>query len=140
MAAVEMFDYLSDMTPDYTLTTLSVTPTSVLVEEVAYKQITYETDDLDVLAVTLGTSPRFVVALQWEYQTPEDAGTILDFYFDAAKAKGMARSFYWQHPLDGHTYVVKFATPLQREYRAGFSNLQWIREVRLRVIGRKAEA
>jgi hypothetical protein len=38
MAAKEMYDYLSTVTPDYSATTLSVKPQNVLTETVSWKQ------------------------------------------------------------------------------------------------------
>ncbi len=139
MAAQEMYDYLPTVTPDYTAATLTVTPSNVLTEQGEYTQIVHETDDLSTYVTTLGVYPIFYVTLQWEHLSAADAGTIVDFYFNSSKGYGQARSFYWQHPLDGHTYVVKFASPLPREFRAGLGQYHSIAQIRLRVIGRKAD-
>ncbi|MCK9265211.1 MAG: hypothetical protein M0R18_15615 [Deltaproteobacteria bacterium] len=140
MAAKEMYDYLSTATPDYSATTLSVTPTDVLVEDGQFNQALHQTDDNGRNVVTLADTPIFVVRLQWQMRSEEDAGTIVDFYFDTDKAKGMARSFKWSHPLDGHTYVVKFASPLPRGFSSRVPNRHNIDEVQLAVLGVIADA
>lgn len=139
MAAVEMYDYLNEVTPDYA-GTLSVTPTEVLVEQGNFQQLTYEMDSGDAEVVSLSQNRTFLVTLQWDAQNPDDAGTIVDFYFDTAKGFGRARTFYWQHPLDGHTYVVRFWSDLAREMRGGYGTRQWIKSVTLKVEGKKLDA
>lgn len=139
MALKEMYDYLPTVTPDYTVAILQVSPTDVLVEAGEYRQIVYETDSASTIVTTLSTYPVFTVTLQWSYASLDDTGTILDFYLDSAKAQGQARSFYWEHPTDGHTYVVKFSGPIQREYQAGYTTMATVSRVTLRVIGRKAD-
>jgi hypothetical protein len=47
---------------------------------------------------------------------------------------GIERSFQWQHPDDGHTYVVRFACDLARERKA--YDIYGIMNVKLRVLGR----
>jgi hypothetical protein len=49
----------------------------------------------------------------------------------------MAESFYWQHPRDGHTYTVKFLTPLQTAHRASLASTMDIYQVQLDVLGVK---
>jgi hypothetical protein len=135
-----MYDYLDTVTPDYTTAVLSVTPTEVLEEEGEFRQIVHTMDDGTEAVVSLSTKRWFWVTLQWDYRPEADAGTIMDFYFDTVKAYGMARSFYWQHPRDGHTYVVKFADKLRRAHHAWVVDHLSVRGMRLRVIGRKLDA
>jgi len=135
MAAKEMYDYLSAESPDYSTTTLTVNPQRVLVEESSWAQTVQEADDRTEQVLSLG-GPFFDVTLEWAVITEADAGTIFDFFNDTAKGKGFARSFKWAHPVDGHTYVVRFRSPLRRAYSADMPSYREVDAVDLRVIGR----
>lgn len=139
MAAMEMYDYVGDRVADYTATELTVTPQKVLTESGDKGQVVHQFDDLSVSVVSLSDSSSFTVTLQWDLITPEEAGTIVDLWHDASKANGRERTFYWPHPRDGHTYVVRFLEPLQRAYRHNFAAHQQITQIKLKVEGRKAE-
>lgn len=132
MALQEMYDYLSSKTADYTATTLNINPQGIMVESGEFNQIKHEMDDNTDEVITVSDTPYFEVELQWTNISNEDAGTIIDFFFDTAKGKGMARSFQWAH-IDGHTYVVKFASAVSRELSN--PNRQKITSVKLKVIG-----
>lgn len=138
MAAKEMYDYLSTVSPDYNAT-LGVTPQNVLVEDSSWNQNVQETDDRTEQVLTLG-GPFFDVRLEWTAITAADAGTIFDFFNDTSKGKGFARSFKWDHPLDGHTYVVRFRSKLKRTYSTAMPGYQQVDAIDLRVIGRIADA
>jgi len=138
MAAKEMYDYLSDVTADYTTTELSVAPQRILVEQGSMgSQVVHEADDASEQVITFSSDNIFFVTLQWDAITEADAGTIFDFFHDTSKAKGKARSFYWQHPKDGHTYTVKFKSTLNRSYASNMPNHQAIEQVTLKVLGNK---
>lgn len=138
MAAKEMRDYLSNVVADYTSTELSVSPQQTLIEKGSLgNQIVHEADDNSEQVITLSSDSEFIVTLQWTAISEADAGTIFDFFHDNSKAKGFARSFYWQHPKDGHTYTVKFRSELERRYRTQLHNYQEIAQVKLKVIGYK---
>jgi hypothetical protein len=133
-----MYDYLNTVAPDYD-GTLNVTPQNVMVEKTTWKQNVQETDDGTEQVLSLG-GPHFLVSLQWTSLNESDAGTITDFYNDSAKGKGFARSFKWDHPTDEHTYVVKFRSAMQKRYVAQKGVYREISEIKLKVIGRIADA
>jgi hypothetical protein len=135
MAAKEIYDYLSAVTPDYSTTVLEVSPQRILVEEASWKQNIFETDDRSEQVITLG-GPFFDVTLEWPAISESDAGTIFDFFNDTNKGRGFARSFQWSHPKDGHVYVVKFRSVLKRTYSAEQPSSMKIDSVGLRVVGR----
>lgn len=139
MAAKEMYDYLSVVSPDYSATTLSVTPQNILSEMVSWKQNVQETDDGTEQVLSLG-GPFFKVQLQWDVISDADAGTIFDFFSDSSKGKGFAQSFKWEHPTDDHTYVVKFRSKLKRVFSVQMASYRKIDAVDLKVIGRIADA
>ncbi len=138
MAEKEMYDYLSNVTPDYNAT-LDVTPQRTLPEDISWHQIVQEADDRTEQVLTLG-GPFFDIRLEWAGITPADSGTIMDFYSDPNKAKGFARSFKWDHPKDGHTYVVKFRSRLRRVYTTNMPGHHRVDALDLRVIGRIPDA
>lgn len=138
MAAKEMYDYLSVATPDYSATTLSIGCQVQLVEEGEFSQEVHEGDDTSEEVISFSTSPILYVELQWPVKSESDTGTILDFFLDTSKGYGYSRSFKWDHPTDGHTYVVKFRSKIQRVYRPGV--FYGINTIKLKVIGTIADA
>ena len=107
MAAKEMYDYLQAATADYTTTTLTIKPSAI--RETGQKNIEINTgDDESEERVAVSLQTIFYVTLSWRHKSESDAGTIFDFYNDQAKGAGEGRSFKWEHPTDGHTYVVRF--------------------------------
>lgn len=142
MAAKEIYDYVSTVVPDYSTTALSVNPQKVLVEDVEKNQEVHGFDDGSERVINYDDDFVFHVSLQWGTGISEaDAGTILDFFADTSKGNGFARSFKWDHPEDGHTYVVKFRSKLRRRYKAGAATAGYrgVDELKLKVIGRIAD-
>ncbi|MEW6378591.1 MAG: hypothetical protein AB1611_03165 [bacterium] len=138
MPILTMYDFLTDVTPDYAAT-LSVDPQEVLT-------ISGEKDIEIHLGrgraeerVILSDQSRFWVKLQWQYLSEADHGTLFDFYHDPAKGCGTARTFWWAPPAqyDSHVYVVRFDCRWEsflRNYKIyGLANLL------LSIAGRKPE-
>lgn len=134
-----MFGHLPDKVADYTLRELKVTPQNVMPEEGSKKQVKKEFDDGSMAVTTLSGQTRFNVSLQWDVLSNADAGEILDFYHDSAKANGQENTFYWRHPIDNHVYVARFLGPLQQVYKAGRVGYKEVSQIQLRIEGRKAE-
>jgi hypothetical protein len=83
----------------------------------------------------------FDITLQWKILPTSDAGTIMDFWHDANKANGMENSFYWAHPVDGHTYVAHFISEITTFYKSEYPSAHVeVGSVNLRIIGRKADS
>jgi len=134
MAAKEMFDYLNAVTADYTTATLSVTPQQVMTEIGTKNQVVHTADDNSEEYISFSNDSIFYVTLQWEILTESDAGTIFDFFHDASKGNGITRTFYWEHPTDGHTYVVRFADALPRTIT--HPELYGINQIRFKIAGK----
>lgn len=138
MADSEMYDFLSNATPDYEYT-LDI-PCFDIVREDGEKYIeNNEADDQSEESIILSDDSVFYVSVIYRDLTRSQAGTIFSLYHDSDKACGTAKSFWWQ-PItsyDGHTYVVKFRGSLGRFYqnylRYGFATIT------LKVIGRKPD-
>lgn len=133
----DMSSYLSTKVADYITTELSITPQVELIEEGKKQQYQHEYDSGDIEIVTT-SGTFFIVTLQWNYLSISDAETILDFYHDTNKANGKKRSFYWQHPLDGNTYVARFGSDLTQIDNVKKPNAKEISTVTLRIEGVKA--
>ena len=73
----------------------------------------------------------FTFVLQWNQLSDEDASSIWNCWL--VNAVGYMYSFGWQHPMDGHIYVVKFDSDIKRLFHPGTK--REIPEVRLRVKG-----
>ena len=95
-------------------------------------------DDGSEEVITLDSDVVCYVTLRWAVLSAADAGTILDFWLDAAKGNGVAESFKWDHPTDGHTYVVKFRGNVPRTIRP--PEIHAVPQVRLKVLGYIADA
>lgn len=116
MAEQEMFDYLSSLAADYTVSDLTFTRPTTVDEDGDFNILIREGDDDSEERVALSSTPTFSVMLSFAAMSEVDIGTIFDWYFDTGKAHGMGRSFYWVHPEDGHTYTVRFSSKLQRSW------------------------
>jgi len=140
MADKEMYDYLSVVTPDYSATTLSVSPQKIVPETGQKNQILNVGDDGSEEVIDLSDDFLFMTALSF-VQSSSDIGLVLDFYFDSSKANGIARSFKWAHPKDGHTYVVKFRGPMTRNWEEDLieGGYQSVRQISLKIIGKIAD-
>ena len=134
MAAKEMFDYLAAATADYTLATLSVTPQQVMVEAGTKNQVVHTTDDNSEEYISFSNDSIFYLTMQWEILDESDSGIIFDFFHDTAKGNGITRTFYWEHPTDGHTYVIRFAEALPRSI--SHPELYGIQQIKFRIIGK----
>jgi len=130
--AGELKDYLSGATADYTATQFNVSPQEVMIETGEFRQKCVEFDDATAGVLTRSTTPLFLFRLQWPILREADAKTIIDFYFDTAKAKGKARTFEFPHPIDGETYVVRFWSDISRQF---YPVNMGIAEVALKVEG-----
>ena len=138
MAEKEMYDYLNVVTPDYTTTTFSVSPQRTLPEQGGFNQeIIYADDHVNEVVITHSSDSQWHVTLEFTALTPDDAGTIRDFYFDSSKAYGVARSFKWEHPTDGHVYVVKFREELTTNIHE--SHIHTPQSIKLKVVGKIAD-
>lgn len=131
--AGSMADYLDIAVPDYGTETLSLAPQETMPEAASKNQIVHELDDGDVEVISLSDDPQFTVTLQWDVLTPAESDILMDYWLSPAKANGYARSFKWAHPLDGHTYVARFASDITRILRT--ANLAGIASLKLRIEG-----
>jgi hypothetical protein len=134
----KMSDYLSVVTADYTTTTLSVTPQDTMREHAADPNVQiHEGVDGSEQRVVIGSAATvFFVTLNWNVLSDSDAGTIIDFYYDAAKGNKTARTFKWAHPVDGSTYVVRFASSVPRDI--GVASIYSLKGIVLKVLGKVA--
>jgi len=129
-----MYPYLPILsTADYTAETM-VLPPSEWIHEEGGKRIN-ENEALDGSAeyILLAANPVFYITLGFKNLYPSECDTILSLYFDAAKGNCGLNSMLWQHPLDSHTYVVRFSGKLKW---SGFGNARTISAIKLRVEGR----
>ena len=137
MAAKELYDYLTTVTPDYAATTLSVSPQRVITEGLTRNQLAYTADDDSEIIITLDNDKATVwIDLQWDVITESDAGTLLDFWADTAKANGMGSTFKTDVHPDSHTYIVRFTADFQRRISI---SAYYSYSCRLRVVGRIAD-
>jgi len=107
-----MASYLPTITADYSTESLVVRPHDVIQTQGRLLQTTYSPDSGAPYVVTHNDTPFFFVTLQWEKISETDKSTIIDFYFNPLKGKGLARSFLWLHPKEQVNYIAKFKTEI----------------------------
>ena len=140
MANAEMYDYLSTITADYN-STLDIPSRVEMVDEGEKRIHIKRYDDESETRIVRSTTSLFLVRVQFPNITEANAGTIFDWYHDAAKACGMKNSFKWinygEPVASRHTYVVRFASTVPRgvvpTYRYSMTGIL------LRVLGRIAD-
>lgn len=139
--AIEMYDYLDIVTPDYGEdsgeSSLSLTPHNMMLELSQKNQVIHTADDNSEERISLSDDNIFRVTLSWDTITEEESGTIVDFFFNSAKGNGITRTFVWDHPTDGHSYVVRFDGEIKRQINP--ASLYDIKSITLRVLGRIAD-
>jgi len=132
MAAKEMYDYLPVTTADYA--TPLTNPSQVLISERGLKnQFVNLGDDGSEERISLSSDSIFYVSVQWPNKSESDIGQIVDYYHDTTKGNGMARTFQWTHPSDGHVYVVRFNCDVTRTIRR--SGIHGIPNCEFKVLG-----
>ena len=134
----EMYDYLPTIASDVNQT-LALTPQGEISEEGEFKQAIHKGDDQSEERVNLGsTTPVFYVSFAYNLLNESDMGTLIDLYFDSAKAFGNVNSFKWSSRKDGHIYVCRFDGTMTRsgnnQARMGAKG------IKLRVLGRIVDA
>lgn len=114
MARAEIFDYISQAAPDYNII-FTEEVFGIVQEGGGLNQVVHHGDDESEEVVTLGSGDAIAgFTFGWAGLTPANAGTIVDWYFDVAKANGKARSFGFVHPEDDHVYIVRFDMDITR--------------------------
>lgn len=110
MPTYTLYDYLTDVTPDYDTTTLSVDPQEVMVISGEKEVEIHAGRGRSEERIILSDQSKFWVKLQWRVLSEADHSTIFDFYHDPAKGCSMGQSFKWDPPAqyDSHIYVVRF--------------------------------
>ena len=132
-----MATYLQYKVADYISTEFSVIPDGTMEEEGQKRQYYHEYDSGDLEVVTTSDS-YFTVTMSWDLLSYDDSETILEFYHDVDKANARKRTFYWVHPTDGNTYVVRFASDLTQSDDATKFGTKDTSSITLRVEGVKA--
>jgi len=130
-----MADYLPNQTADYNGVILSVEPQRTMTETSKKHQTKHEGDDGTIVVTTLSSQSYFIVTLQWYLITIAESDLIFDLWNDPGKANGIGRTFQWEHPTDGHTYVVRFEGDISKGYTSGIVADRGISSIRLRVTG-----
>jgi len=136
MAAKEIYDYVSTVVPDYD-STLDIAHQDFTIEMGSKNEVVHTADDSTDRIVDLSDESIFFVKFPYKYLSEANSGTIFDLYHDEDKANGKGKSFKWDHPQDGHTYVVRFDMDLERERKLN-TNFG-LGQVVLKIVGRIAD-
>ena len=140
MANKEMYDYLSPITVNFTSSALNVKPQDVIEETGVKNQLIRFGDDGSEERISFSNTPVFYVTMRWNNERSSDIGTVMDYFYSTARGNGVSRSFKWDHPIDGHRYVVRFDGDITRTIRpAPYAfGIHALPSVRLRILGTTA--
>ena len=133
IGAKEMYDYLSAVSIDKSTTLSTPTPQKILSEIGTKNQVVHLAADGSEERIGLSNQSIFHVTLKWDYLKPPDAGVIMDFWNSSNLGHGRLNSFRWDHPTDGHRYVVRFADDVTRTIMP--SSIHEISQIRLKILG-----
>lgn len=129
----DMHLYLQTASPDNNVL-LNITPQDVFSERGNRHQIIHIMDDGSEERIDLSTKLVFYITLMWENLSRTEASEIFNFWCDEYKGNGITKTFKWTHPIDGHTYVVRFDSDIERSLKVaeiyGFARIQ------LKVLGK----
>ena len=135
MASSEVYDFVTEVVPDYNAA-IGIEPQGEILEESAKSQVIHIGVDGSEERISFTTTSIFYITIHWNVLSESNAGTIFNWYNDPVKANGIQRSFKYTWG-DGHTYVVRFDSKLPRRGQAlsryGFS------DIRLKILGRIGE-
>ena len=132
-----MYNYLPNVTPDYTSETLDIIPHTVMDITGNKSQVLYTFKDGANVVESISDQSYFDIVLQWENLTDTEYATIMDFWHNSSKANGMERTFPWDNPVDNTTYTVRFMSEFVTEYLVG--GVKRANQVKLRIEGVEAE-
>lgn len=135
MAEKEIYDYISDATPDNNVT-MTLAARGSITERTTKNQIVHLGVDGSEEVITIASTVIAYLEYPFSALTNSDAGTVFEFWHDAAKGNGIAESFKLQNG-DGHTYVVRFDSDMDRVRHLG--NYQSL-SVIFKILGRIADA
>ena len=88
--------------------TFTLVPQSILKMTGDKTQIVHKFDDGSVRVASLSSQSYFEETLVFDVLTAAEQEIIFDLWHNSSKANGRENTFYWLHPLDGYTYVVRF--------------------------------
>lgn len=131
MADFKMKDHLSAGTADYDFT-LDIACQRVLELELHKNQPICWSDWGNPYAININDATHYSLPVIWDDLEKSDARIILDLWASKTKANGSLNSFYWKHPEDGETYIVRIISkPKYRVYpygRSGVMNITFFVE------------
>jgi len=134
MAAKEIYDYISIATADNDQT-MTLEARGDVQENTSKNQIIHLGVDGSEERVTISDTVIAYLVYPFSALSDSDAGTVFDFWHDAAKGNGKVESFKLQY-TDGHTYVVRFESNMDRVRKlGGFSSV----DVVFKILGRIAD-
>jgi hypothetical protein len=141
MAAKEMYDYLTTVAADVDVTlgagSFAIQPAFSLPEAGGRNQVVFEMDDESEVVIELDSSVYFTTKFSWKALNESDSGAIFDLFYNSAYADCLKNSIKWDHPTDGHTYVIKFKSMMNRpRVAAGVFDID---PVDVKIIGRIAD-
>jgi hypothetical protein len=112
MAEKEIYDYISTATPDNDVT-MTLAARGAVTERTTKNQIIHLGVDGSEERITISSTVIAYLEYPFSALSNSDAGTVFDFWHDAAKGNGKVESFKLDY-TDGHTYVVRFESDMDR--------------------------
>ena len=132
---MSMWGQLSPVAADYTAEELNIGPTSLTQVQMTPKNIYTRGDGSD--GVVKKGALYFIATAKWDIITEAHHDYIADLYNAVLKGDETARSLYFDHPKDGHSYTFYFNSEVKGEYLTGVDGYMKIGPTKLRIVGRK---
>lgn len=129
---IGLADKLPVVIPDYTVPLVVVPQTEIGITR-EHNQVIHTGDDDSDEVVILSASPATHIEIQYNVLEDLDAEKVWDYYDDAGKGNGFARTFPFPCPRTDAVYVVSFVLPVTPRIRPVMGS---IGTIKLRVHGK----
>jgi len=100
-------DYLNADTSDCIAGTLTLSPHDAMVYTISQNQEIIPFEDATETRLDLDEAPSFFADVKWTNISASNSGTVLNYMLERSRGNGITRTFKWQHPTDGYTYVAR---------------------------------
>ena len=130
-----IYDYVSTVTPDNN-ETMSLNAVGVIREVTTKNQVIHLGVDGSEERIEIASGVIAYIDYPFNVMTAEDGNTLFDFWHTSTKGSGKIKSFKLAY-TDGHTYVVRFDSDMNRSRPVGYHQSS---SVSFKVLGRVLDA
>ena len=129
-----IYDYIDIVAPDNDVT-MTLNAIGEIVEKTTKNQIVHLGVDGSEERITIAEKVIAYIEYPFNVMTAANGTILFDFWHDSAKGNGIVDSFKLDY-TDGHTYVVRFASDMDRSRPIGYHQSS---HVSFKILGRIAD-